>query len=86
MQCMWMIVTVHACTKFFCFEPSDFCIVNGCWDMTIFNSCNTGTSGLPDMYTRSPRGPQARGLRVYISGRSRRVPVLQLLCTTSLAS
>ena len=43
----------------------------------IFNSCNTGTSGLPDMYTR--------GLRVYISGRPR-VPVLQLLCTTSLAS
>ena len=40
-----------------------------------FNSCNTGTRGLPDMYTQ---GPQARGLRVYISGRPR-VPVLQLL-------
>ena len=27
------------------------------------NSCNTGTSGLPDMYTRSPRaaGPRAEG-------------------------
>ena len=30
-----------------------------------FNSHNTGTSALPDMYTR---GPQAQGLRVYISG------------------
>ena len=29
----------------------------------ICNSCNTGTSGLPDMYTRSPRaaGPRAEG-------------------------
>ena len=43
------------------------------------NGCNTGMSGLPDMYTR---GPQARGLRVDISGRPR-VPVLQLLCNTS---
>ena len=35
--------------------------------------------------TPEARGPQAQGLRVYISGRPR-VPVLQLLCTTSLAS
>ena len=35
-------------------------------------SCNMGTSGLPDMYTRSPR--------VYISGKPR-VHMLQLLCT-----
>ena len=31
------------------------------------------------------RGPQARGLRAYISGKSR-VPMLQLLCNTFLAS
>ena len=30
---------------------------------TLCNSCNTGTSGLPDMYTRSPRaaGRRAEG-------------------------
>ena len=31
------------------------------------------------------RGPQARGLRAYISGKSR-VPMLQLLCNIFLAS
>ena len=31
------------------------------------------------------RGPQARGLRAYISGKSR-VPMLQLLCNTFLVS
>ena len=31
----------------------------------IFNSYTMGTNGLPDIYTR---GPQAHGLRVYISG------------------
>ena len=36
----------------------------------LHNSCNTGTRGLPDMYTLSPQ--------VYISGRLL-VPVLQLL-------
>ena len=50
----------------------------------IFDSCNMGTSDLPDMYAQSPR-PQARGLRAYISGKSR-VPTLQLLCNTFLAS
>ena len=32
----------------------------------IFNSCNTGTSGLPDMYTRSMRatGPRAEGVHI----------------------
>ena len=48
----------------------------------ICNSCNTGTSGLPDMYTQ---GLRAADPRVYISGRPR-MPVLQLLCNTSLAS
>ena len=38
------------------------------------NSCNIGTSGLPDMYTRGPR--------VYISGKPR-VSMLLLLCSTS---
>ena len=35
------------------------------------------------IYTPKARGPQARGLRVYISGKPR-VPMLQLLCTTYL--
>ena len=41
-----------------------------------------GTSDLPDMYAQSPR---AAGPRAYISGKSR-VPVLQPLCNTFLAS
>ena len=41
-----------------------------------------GTSDLPDMYAQSPR---AAGPRAYISGKSR-VPMLQLLCNTFLAS
>ena len=41
------------------------------------DSCNMGMSHLPDMY--------ARGLRAYISGKSR-VPMLQLICNTFLAS
>ena len=28
-----------------------------------------GTSGLSDIYTPEAQGPQARGLRVYISGK-----------------
>ena len=44
----------------------------------ICNSCNAGTSSLPDMYAR---GPQAQGLRAYISGKAR-VPVIQLICYT----
>ena len=32
------------------------------------NSCNMGARDLPDMYAR---GPQARGMRAYISGKSR---------------
>ena len=43
------------------------------------NSCNMGTRDLPDMYAR---GPQARGLRAYISGKSR-VHMLQVICNTS---
>ena len=35
--------------------------------------------------TPESRGPQARGMRVYISGRTR-VHMLQLLCNTSMAS
>ena len=42
----------------------------------VCNSCNIGTSDLPDMYV-------ARGLRAYISGKSR-VPMLQLLCNIAL--
>ena len=38
-------------------------------------SCNMGTRDLPDMY--------ARGLRAYISGKSR-VHMLQLICNTSM--
>ena len=32
----------------------------------LFNSCNTGTCGLPDMYTLSPRacGPRASGVHI----------------------
>ena len=37
------------------------------------NSCNMGTRDLPDMY--------ARGLRAYISGKSR-VHMLQVICNT----
>ena len=40
-----------------------------------------GTSDLPDMYCM----PKARGVRAYISGKSR-VPILQLICNTFLAS
>ena len=44
------------------------------------NSCNIGTSDLPDMYCMpKARGPQARGLRAYILGKSL-VPMLQLIC------
>ena len=43
-----------------------------------------GTTDLPDMYAQSPRAAD-RGLRAYISGKSR-VPMLQLLCNTFLAS
>ena len=42
-------------------------------------SCNMGTGGLPDIYT----GQQARGLRMYISGKPQ-VHVLQLLCAMAL--
>ena len=38
-----------------------------------------GARDLPDMYAR---GPQARGLRAYISGESQ-APMLQVLCITS---
>ena len=40
------------------------------------NSCNTGTSALPDMYVRCPR------VSANISGKAR-VPVFQLICYTS---
>ena len=32
----------------------------------LHNSCNMGTSGLPDMYTRCPRaaGPRAEGVHI----------------------
>ena len=32
----------------------------------IFDSCNMGTSGLPDMYAQSPRaaGPRAEGIHI----------------------
>ena len=43
---------------------------------TTSNSCNTGTSALPDMYARRPRASAD------ISGNAR-VPVLQLICYTS---
>ena len=46
----------------------------------LINSYTMGTSGLLDIYTR---GPQARGLRMYISGEPR-VPMVQLLCNTSV--
>ena len=38
-----------------------------------------GARDLPDMYAR---GPQAQGLRAYISGESR-APMLQVICITS---
>ena len=41
-----------------------------------------GTSDLPEMYTQSLRC-ESRGLRAYISGKSR-VPMLQLICNTSI--
>ena len=50
--------------------------------MDLCNSCNMGMRDLPDMYARSPRGSgihAARGLRTYISGKSR-MAMLQLLC------
>ena len=42
-------------------------------------SCNMGRRDLPDMYAQ---GPQARGLRAYISGKSR-LPMLQVICIIS---
>ena len=41
-------------------------IVNEPYHSVLFNSCNTGTSGLPDMYTRSTRaaGPRASGVHI----------------------
>ena len=41
-------------------------IFRGCHLDALFNSCNTGTSGLPDMYTRGPRaaGPRAEGVHI----------------------
>ena len=47
-----------------------------------FNSCNMDMSVLPDMYTR---GPQAQGMRVHISGRTR-VHMLQPSCTILIVS
>ena len=44
------------------------------------NSCNMDTRDLPDMYAR---GPQARGLRAYMSGKSRE-HMLQVICITSV--
>ena len=41
-----------------------------------------GTSDLPDMYICPKPEGAARGLRAYISGKSR-VPMLQVLCNTS---
>ena len=49
------------------------------------DSCNMGTSDLPDMYALSPCMPSALGLRAYISGKSL-VPMLQPICDTFLAS
>ena len=49
--------------------------------MALCDSCNMDTSDLPDMYAQS----QAQGLRAYIPGKSR-VPMLQLICNTFLAS
>jgi len=46
------------------------------------NSCNMGTRDLPDIYAQSPRAA-GRGLRAYISGKSR-VHMLQLICNTSI--
>ena len=54
----------------------------------ICDSCNMGTSDLPDMYLicmPKAQGSQARGLRSYISGKSL-VPMLQLICNTFLVS
>ena len=46
------------------------------YKVCLCNSCNTGTSALPDMYAQRPR------VSVDISGNAR-VPVLQLICYTS---
>ena len=43
------------------------------------NSCNMGTSDLPDMYAQSLR---AEGMHI----RQSRVPMLQLICDTFLAN
>ena len=48
--------------------------MHACMYVCICNSCNMGTRDLPDMY--------ARGLRAYISGKSR-VHMLQVICNTS---
>ena len=45
------------------------------------NSCNMGTSALPDMYAQSLRAIGPR-LRAYILGKTQ-VPMLQLICYTS---
>ena len=65
----------HLCkliSNFFCsqrrFDMYDHNDASEKATVTIFNSYTMGTSGLPDIYTR---GPQARGLRVYISGEPR---------------
>ena len=55
MLCIAVIVCMYICTY----------IVKSQYTS---NSCNMGARDLPDMYAR---GPQARGLRAYISGESR---------------
>ena len=37
-----------------------------CYKQVVHNSCNMGTSGLPDIYTLSPRACGPRALGVYI--------------------
>ena len=44
-------------------------------DVTTFNSCNTGRSGLPDMYTQYLKAAGQRAAEVHISDRPQ-VPVL----------
>ena len=49
----------------------------------VCNGCNMGARDLPDMYAPEARGPQAQGMRAYISGKSR-AHMLQIICITSV--
>ena len=80
--CIWKHI-LHG--SFYCNAHAIFTLATINWPIaavccyvaksSVCNSCNIGTSDLPDMYAQSPRA--------YISGKSR-VPMLQPICNIAL--